>query len=223
MSSDCANAVIVDARPHVHLWMTTHEAAEILDVSVGVIERKRDAGELPARVTEDGTEEVLICIPEEPAVSVRAAMAPMIDALSQIERQLIPPPIPPAIQERRSLLKFGDNPRWTRASDVRKAKRSARVAWSLAAALMIAASGISVYFFQQISTSRQQVDVMADELQRVSMNKAQLDQQLVEAKQVAQKAQGELLVERNIEDALLQAAIRNHAIMQASSTAMVDR
>jgi uncharacterized protein HemX len=223
MSSDSAAAVIVDARPHVHLWMTTHEAAEILDVSVGVIDRKRSSGELPSRVIEDGTDEVLICLPEEPAVSVRAAMAPMIDALSDIERKLAPPPIPPALQERRSLVPANDNPRWTRSQDVRRAKRSARVAWSLAAMLLIAAGAVSVYVFQQINSSRQQIEVMAGELQRVSTHKAQLDQQLVEVKQAVQKAQGELAVERNIEDTLLQAAIRNHAIMQASSTAMVDR
>src|SRR5205807_2463733 len=96
--------------------------------------------------------------------------------------------------------------RWTRAQDVRRARRSARVAWSLAALLLLAGAGASTFVFQQIKDSRQQVEVMADELQRVSTNKAQVERQLALARESAQKAQGELVVERNIEDALLKAA-----------------
>src|SRR5690348_10356934 len=88
---------ILEPRPYVHLWMTTHEAAEILDVTVGVVEQKIKSGELRSRVIEDGTAEVLICLPERPAVPVNAAMAPAVDVWDEVERRLAPPPIPPTI------------------------------------------------------------------------------------------------------------------------------
>lgn len=231
MSSAESDApVIVEARPHVHLWMTIQEAAEILDVSVGMLERKKDEGEIASRVVADGTEEVLICLPEHPAVSVRAAMAPMIDALSEIERTLAPAPIPPTLPTRKPATPLAPlDVRWTRQQDVRKARRSARVAWAMAATMALCGAGATLWFVQQSGDARQQVDSMADQVQRMSQlnaqltsRKAQLDIQLAEARQTVEKFQGQLAVERNIEDTLLKAAIHRHNALQASSTAMLD-
>jgi hypothetical protein len=223
MSSAESDApVIMEARPHVHLWMTVHEAAEILDVSVGMLQRKKDQGELECRVVGDGTEEVLICLPEHPAVSVRAAMAPMIDALTEIERTLAPAPIPPTPPARKPGAAMAMDVRWTRQQDVRRARRWARLGWVAAATMAAALAGGAGFYFQQFSSGRQEMQTLADELQRVSEQKAQLDQQLADARQAAQKFQGELAVERNIEDTLLKAAIRKHNALQASSTAMLE-
>jgi hypothetical protein len=223
MSSAESDApVIVEARPHVHLWMTVHEAAEILDVSVGMLQSKKEQGELESRVVADGTEEVLICLPEHPAVSVRAAMAPMIDALTEIERTLAPAPIPPTLPVRRPAGPVSMDVRWTRQEDVRRARRWARRGWVAAATMAAALAGGVGFFVQQSASGRQQVESMTDELQRVSEQKAQLDHQLAEARQTVQKFQGELAVERNIEDTLLKAAIRKHNALQASSTAMLE-
>src|SRR5882724_10372284 len=85
---------ILDSRPYKHLWMTTHEAAEILDVTVGVVEQKLASGELESRMMAEGTAEVLIGLPEMPAVPIHAAMAPTVDVLSEVERRLGPPAMP---------------------------------------------------------------------------------------------------------------------------------
>jgi hypothetical protein len=231
MSSAESDApVIVEARPHVHLWMTIHEAAEILDVSVGMLERKKDQGEIPSRVVADGTDEVLICLPEHPAVSVRAAMAPMIDALTEIERTLAPAPIPPTLPVRKSATPLVPaDVRWTRAQDVRKARRSARLAWAMAAVITLSGAGGVLFFVQQSGATRQQIETMADQVQRMAeqnaqlaSQKSQLGSQLAEARQTAEKFQGQLAVERSIEDTLLKAAIHRHNALQASSTAMLD-
>ena len=231
MSSAESDApVIVEARPHVHLWMTIHEAAEILDVSVGMLERKKDEGEIASRVVADGTEEVLICLPEHPAVSVRAAMAPMIDALTEIERTLAPAPIPPTLPARKSAAGVAPfDVRWTREKEIRKARHSACLAWAMAATIALCGAGAGLYFVQHSGDARQQVESMADQVQRMSelnaqlaLQKSQLDSQLAEARQTAEKFQGQLAVERNIEDTLLKAAIRRHGALQASSTAMLD-
>ncbi|HSZ59270.1 MAG TPA: hypothetical protein VK797_26750 [Tepidisphaeraceae bacterium] len=229
-SAEIDAPVILEARPHVHLWMTIHEAAEILDVSVGSLERKKDEGELPSRVVADGTDEVLICLPEHPAVSVRAAMAPMIDALTEIERTLAPAPIPPTLPARKPATPLATaDVRWTRQQDVRKARRSARWAWAMAAAMALSGAGGALFFLEQSGAARQEAESMADQVQRMSelnaqlaLQKSRLDSQLAEARQTAEKFQGQLVVERSIEDTLLKAAIRKHNALQASSTAMLD-
>src|SRR6476661_5022323 len=146
MSAATLPVEILDARPHVHLWMTTHEASEILDVTVGVVEQRVASGELESRAMDDGTTEVLICLPDRPAVPVQAAMAPTVDLLGEVERRLAPPPMPgnyPVMRTEKAAIKASQNLQWTRASDVRKAHRNARIAWAFAV-LVAAGAGVAL-------------------------------------------------------------------------------
>src|SRR5258708_2186815 len=52
-----------DAKPHIHLWVTAVEAAQMLHCDESDIHEQMDCGDLEIRVSEAGVEEVLICLP----------------------------------------------------------------------------------------------------------------------------------------------------------------
>jgi hypothetical protein len=223
---------ILDARPYVHIWMTTHEAAEILDVTVGVVEQKLSSGELQSRTMADGTEEVLICLPDRPAVPVHAAMAPAVDVLHDIERKLAPPPMPASYPVKRGR-KATDTPsqtlQWTRSSDVRKAKRNARVAWAMTVLVIVGAGAALEVVWQRAVDSRLKVEAIMGAVHRMSAtnvvlaaDRMRLDTELADARQKISKAHEELAIERNIEDTLLKVAIRKHEGVADVGTAFAD-
>ena len=232
MSAATLPVEILDARPHVHLWMTTHEAAEILDVTVGVVEQRVESRELESRAMEDGTTEVLVCLPETPAVPVQAAMAPTVDILGEVERRLAPPPMPgnyPVMKTEKGAIKASQNLQWTRASDVRKAKRNARIAWVFAI-LVVAGAGVALQMvWKQAVDARLQVEGMMGAVHRMSAtnvslaaDRIRMDGELAEAKAAVGKAHEELAVERKIEDTLLKAAIRKRDGLASADTGFAD-
>jgi len=232
MSAATLPVEILDARPHVHLWMTTHEASEILDVTVGVVEQRVASGELESRAMEDGTTEVLICLPERPAVPVQAAMAPTVDILGDVERRLAPPPMPgnyPVMRTEKAAIKASQNLQWTRASDVRKARRNTRIAWVFAA-MVVAGAGVSLEMvWKQAVDARLQVEGMMGAVHRMSAtnvsmaaDRIRLDGELAQARAAIGKAREELAVERNIEDTLLKAAIRKRDGLASADVGFAD-
>jgi hypothetical protein len=212
--------------------MTTHEAAEILDVTVGVVEQKLASGELESRMMADGTAEVLIGLPEMPAVPVHAAMAPMVDVLGEVERRLGPPAMPANYPAKRDK-KIADTPsqplQWTRTSDVRRAKRHARFAWAMTVLVMVGAGAALEVVWQRAVDSRLKVEAIMGAVHRMSATnvvlaaeRIRLDGELAEAHATLSKAHEELAVERNIEDTLLKAAIRKRDGVADVGTAFAD-
>jgi len=107
------------------------------------------------------------------------------------------------------------NLQWTRASDVRRAKWSARVAWALAV-LVVAGAGIALeVVWKRAVDARLEVEGIMGAVHRMSATNVSLaaerirmDSELAEAKQAVNKANEQLAVERSIEDTLLKAAIK---------------
>jgi hypothetical protein len=181
---------------------------------------------------EDGTTEVLVCLPETPAVPVHAAMAPSVDILGEVERRLAPPLMPgnyPVMKTEKAAIKASQNLQWTRASDVRKARRNSRIAWGFTI-LVVAGAGVALSMvWKQAVDARLQVEGMMGAVHRMSAtnvsvtaDRIRLDGELADARAAIGKAREELAVERKIEDTLLKAAIRKRDGIADVGTAFAD-
>jgi hypothetical protein len=212
--------------------MTTHEAAEILDVTVGVVEQRVGSGELESRAMDDGTREVLICLPDRPAVPLQAAMAPTVDELGEVERRLAPPPMPgnyPVMRTEKKAIENSQNLQWKRASDVRKARRNGRVAWAVAVIVVAGASVALEIVWQKAVDARLEVEGIMGAVHRISSttvslaaDRIRMEGELADAREAVGKAREELAVERKIEDTLLKAALKRHEGLADAGTGFAD-
>jgi hypothetical protein len=220
------------SQPHVHLWVTSHEAADLLHCEEREIHEQMDSGDLETRVTEAGVEEVLICLPS------RDPFMPLDDDDLTILEELEPTdsrkPTSNASTDdpdlRSGVLPMMQALRWTQSEDIRRARRSARIAWALAAIFALAAGGAITAVALEMTSHHQQLETMADEVQSVSDantrlagDKIQLSRDLLDLRQSNSKIQEELAVDREVEDTLLKAAVRAKGGIPANNaTAMAD-
>jgi len=182
---------------------------------------------------------VLICLPTR-------ASAPRIDELSSVEETLRPAAtigqtMMPLIQAMRYTSTAGD--------DLRIARRSVRRAYALAAAVILAAGGavaisgtLAVRAQRASNQATQHVDdaaletakttderttletekqTLAGQVEMLSAERDQLKSQLAQATDSLTKVQGDLVVERNVEDQLIQAALASHAAKGSSKNQVV--
>lgn len=237
MTTEMASPAAVMSGPDIHVWMTPEEAAQALSTPVEAVERQLDEGDLDSRVNEEGMLEVLICLPKRapapaPEPEVRLpAVRPIAEPVTLGQTML------PLIHAMRHTHTSGD--------EIRRARRSARRAWAMAAAVLIAAGGavaVSAGFAVRARSLAAQVtgqldqssaqaanlvtdkDTMAASVETLreanaeltarlgKLDEAQerLKSQLTKANESLTKAQGDLAVERNVEDQLLQAALASH-------------
>ena len=221
-----------DAKPHIHLWVTPLEAAQMLRCQERDIHEQMDSGDLETRVTEAAVEEVLICLPS------RDPLMPLDDAddFAIIEESA------PAKHGVRVATGSSDDPdlssgllpmmqalRWTQEDGIRRARKSAKIAWAMAATLALAAGGAITAVALESSDHHHQIETMADEVQSVSDantrlagDKIQLARDLLDLRQANSKIQEELAVDRDVEDTLLKAAVKARGGVPSRSTAMAD-
>ena len=91
---------------------------------------------------------------------------------------------------------------------------SSRAAWGSAVAVMLAASAAGALVTRAMITAREQlqsmsarVDRMSDAAEALGAERDRLHHEVVDARQTAARAEGELAVERKVEDTLLTAAL----------------
>ena len=181
MSSESATAA---ARgPDIHVWMGEAEAAATLGTSESLLSCQIELGELETRITADGAREVLVGLPRRTAQPKTASNAA------------------PAGRPERS-----------------RSPRASAAGWIVAVAVLLVACAAGVMATRIFMAARQQARELSAQVDQLSIAAAssaaernQLAQQLSEARQAIAKAQGELAVERKIEDTLIQGALSARA------------
>ena len=239
MTTETASLAAVAGGPDIHVWMTPEEAAQTLLLPVETVERQLDEGDLDSRVNEDGMLEVLICLPKRAEADVETEVEAPLPMVREPAMQVtLGQTMLPLIHAMRHTHTMGD--------EVRLARRSARRAWAMAAAVLIAAGGavaVSAGFAVRARTMTAQITRQLDQsstqtaslvtdkdtlaasaetlreanaeltskLNKLNEEQGRLKSQLSLANESLTKAQGDLAVERNVEDQLLQAALASHA------------
>lgn len=210
MTAEAPSIVVEGGRPDVHVWMTPEEAAETLATSVSDIDRRLDEGDLESRVAEDGALQVLVCLPKR----TTPATAVVVPRLAR--------PAAPA----QSLMPLARAMSWAQADRVREAERSARRGWTAAAAMLLAA-GVAGYFAwntnppaaaTQITATPDLSGQLADASASVSSLSAERDTlraQVAHANQKLAKVEAELVVDRNVEETLIKAALAARAAKES--------
>jgi len=223
------------SQPHVHLWVTSREAADLLHCDERDIHEQMDSGDLETRVTNDGVEEVLICLPNRDPLMP----ADEEDELTILDEQISPrsksKPRAQAAPEEDPEVTSGVLPmmqalRWTQADGIQRARRSAKIAWAVAAVLVFTTIGSIAAVVLEGITHRHQLETMADEVQSVSDantrlagDKIQMARDLMDLRRSNSKIQEELAVDREVEDTLLKAAVKAKGGVPANNaTAMAD-
>jgi hypothetical protein len=234
-----------DSQPHIHLWVTSREAADMLHCDERDIHEQMDSGDLDTRVTEAGVEEVLICLPSRDPLMP----ADEVDELTILEDQTSPQATSRRTTSQRTapqmrveaapeedpelvsgVLPMMQALRWTQADGIKRARRSAKIAWAIAATLVFTTIGSIAAVVLEASMHRRQLETMADEVQSVSDantrlagDKIELARDLQELRQSNSKIQEELAVDREVEDTLLKAAVKAKGGVPANNaTAMAD-
>ena len=102
--------------------------------------------------------------------------------------------------------------------ELRRARRSARLAWSVTAAMLLGGSAAAVVTARTIGEARErvrslsaQIDRMSDSTNTLSTERDQLIGQLADARQTLARTEGELAVDRRIEDTLIKAVLAAHS------------
>jgi len=221
------------SQPHIHLWVTSREAADMLHCNERDIHEQMDGGDLETRVTEAGVEEVLICLPSRDPL-MPADDDDHLTILEELDQSAATTQVDAAPAEdpdlHSGLLPMMQALRWTQSDGIRRARRSARLAWAVAAMLALAAGGAIAVLLLEATSHHRQIETMADEVQSVSDantrlagDKIQLARDLIDARQSNSKIQEELAVDREVEDTLLKAAVKAKGGIPASNaTAMAD-
>ena len=228
--------------PDIHVWMTPEEAAETLSTSLSSVDRQLDQGDMESRVNDEGELQVLVCLPKR---EKRATAAPAaIERVNAMPRASVGDTMLPLMAALRQ----------TQGNDAaRRARRSARIAWAAAAAILLAAGGTvamnvtaamrartladaATHKLDEAATRQTNDDgtkaaLIADKetlaaaqdaisktnaelttkLEALTSERDGLKNQLAQVNDSLRKAEQDLVVERNVEDQLITAALANHA------------
>jgi hypothetical protein len=191
--------------PDIHVWMTLGEAADSLDTSVETIGLRVREGDLESRLNDDGDQQVLVCLPKKPAP------APAVEE-DWVDRLLSDFP------DGQRLAPMSKSPEWKRADIRPRTTRSARLAWAMAAVMFLVAGTGAVIAASIVSTARETSRDLSRKLEMVSLaandlstQRDQLRLQLSDAGAALEKVQGELAVDRSVEDTLFKAVQAAHA------------
>lgn len=238
MTTETASLAALAGGPDIHVWMTPEEAAQTLSIPAENVERQLDEGDLDSRVNEDGMLEVLICLPKRAAAPAHEPETRMPIVREPAEPVTIGQTMLPLIQAMRHTHTSGD--------EARRIRRSARRAWSAAAAILVLAGGavavsasfavrarsVAAQITQKLDESSEQATNLVNDkeslaasretlreanaeltakLSKLTEEQDRLKTQLSQATESLTKVQGDLVVERNVEDQLLQAALASHA------------
>jgi hypothetical protein len=237
--------------------MTPEEAAETLATPLSSVDQQLDQGDMESRVNDEGELQVLVCLPKRSKRAVAVAAPASIERVNATPRGSVGDTMLPLMEALRQ----------TQGNDAaRRARRSARIAWATAAAILLAAGGtvaLSVTSAMRARTladsaaqkldeaaSRQTSDdgakaaLLADKavlaadkanlsagqeaasktnseltakLEAIASERDQLKGRLAQANDALHKSEQDLVVERNVEDQLLTAALANHAAKAGQS------
>ena len=205
-------AIVTNAVPDIHVWLRPTEAAAMLGVSESVIDGRIECGDLETRVTVDNDREVLIRMPRRTGVPMAAAFS--TDRRIKADDQMVSN----ALSARLAESNASDQAiRSKAARSRRELSLSTRLAWTSVAAMFIASCGLGLIASQRSDSDRTQARTLSGDLQAVAAKaqalaseQADLRDRLAEARRAATEAEGQLAVERNVEDQLLNAAIAAH-------------
>ena len=218
MTAETPSASETIAPPSIHVWTTIDEAAQTLGISPGLVSCQLELGELESRVNAEGAQEVLIALPpraENSPSAEKVGVAIVADALSTAHPQ---DGSSPAAALATALVPLLQSIRHAQAREVRKARRGARMAWSLAAAMLVALGIATALGVHALTVERDQVQHLSQTLDQshatggeIDVERQALRAQLAEAQEAAARAEGELAVERKVEDTLFKNALAQHA------------
>lgn len=213
------------ARPDIHLWMDLDDAVASLGISIAEINEKIDMGELESRINRQGITEVLVSMPRKPPAVAPAKpdVQPAPDGKTAQDTTAEPDSIlSRAIPSDAALLPLMQALRWTQSEDVRRARRSARVGWAAAAVMLLAICAAAALATYNLAIANDQTQILSDKLNqlsetagRLSGERDKLAAQLAEYRQASARAEGELAVERKVEDTLFKAALGSRAGTQS--------
>jgi hypothetical protein len=205
--------------------MTPQEAAEELGAPVGAIDRRLDEGDFESRVNRDGVLQVLVCLTKRPVIEPQqpSRVMPTVTTLPALV------PAMPAVGG--TLMPFGPAMSWQKLVELRRARRSARFAWTAAAAMFLVASAAAIYTATLVTSPAPNAPDLSGQLASTSAaantlasERDTLRAQLAQSNQELVKVQSELVVDRNVEDTLIKAALAAHAAKtsQARSSLLAD-
>jgi hypothetical protein len=223
----------LDGRPDVHVWMTPLEAAEELGCTEGQINRRLDEGDFESRVNRNGVLQVSVCLTKRPDIDetpVARAM-PIIKTLAPVA----PAPAPASAAIAGMIMPFAPPMSWQKVMELKRARRSSRIAWASAAAMFLIAGAAALYSYTSTLVAVPPTVAQAPDLsQKISDASAKattlvaerdaLAAKLAESKQALSKVQAELTVDRNVEDTLFKAVLASHEAKagQAKSPVLAD-
>ena len=208
--------------PSVHVWMSLEDAAQTLATTPALLSCQLELGELESRLNEAGIAEVLIALPPRAAkapTAQRVGVSIATDGTRQDAGTLSSETIPALAG---ALVPMLQSMRQAQRQELRGAKRSARLAWTTAAIMLLGVSAAAAVGVRAIALSRQRVTDLNEKVQQtgqqmnaVAAERDALRTRLGEAREAAAKIQGELAVERQVEDTLFKAALATHASEKA--------
>ena len=216
MSQPNDAAAEAQVAPSVHVWMTVDDAAQTLGTSSALLSCQIELGELESRLNDAGAAEVLIALPPRndgaPAAE-RVGVSIVAEATQQPESSS---DSIPAIAG--ALVPMLQSMREAQRQELRGARRSARLAWAVAAVLLMGGTVGATLGVRATALSRQRVTDLNEKVQQTGAEMNELASErdalrtrLGEAQQAAARFEGEVAVERHVEDTLLKAALSNHA------------
>lgn len=220
MTAQTLSANSAGSAPSVHVWLTIDEAARTLGTSPELISCQLQLGELESRVNQDGVQEVLIALPPRTDTSgsaERVTVSIVTDIDEVAESSVQSPESMPAIAT--ALAPLLQSMRRAQAEEVLGARRAARVAWAVAAVMILAVgAGMPVGVHEwtavhaQVQNLSQALNQTHTAVGQIDAERESLRAQLVEAREAAVRAEGELAVERKVEDTLFKATLASHVV-----------
>src|SRR5947209_7479026 len=156
MSRQNAGTVEPGIAPSVHVWMTLDEAAQTLGTPTALLSCQIELGELESRLSDEGAAEVLIALPprcERSQAAERVGVSIVADNAQSSDAANLPSEAIPALAG--ALLPMLQSMRQAQLQEVRGAKRSARMAWSFAAVVLVLVSAGSTLGVRAIALSRE--------------------------------------------------------------------
>ena len=202
-------------RPQIEVWLTADEAAEMLGLSLDIVCARIECGQLETRITDDGTQEILIPFSQRTTEPTAPAKAEIVsDALPMVQSELLP---------------MVEALRWSQSQELRRARRGGRLGWVMAASVALGAGTFITGGARETGAAREQVRDLSNRLEQLtaaaqaaSAERERLRGELVSANRAADRADGELAVERKVEDTLFKAALTTKAQLQANSPVLAD-
>lgn len=205
-------------RPDIHVWMNLDEAADATGLSLADIHEKIDLADLETRINRDGVAEVLVLLPQRASADHAADVEIDAQVTDAESGEVTLDSLLTSVEE-------------TSIDEARQARRSARLAWATAMAMFLGVCGTSIFAAYTWADAQNQLQAMSEKISqlsetgsRLSGERDKLAGQITEYRQAAARAQGELAVERKIEDTLFKAALSARATAPAhvARTAVAD-